>query len=264
MDVQLQARPVVLLCQTRTGSQHLKALLASVAGVEVLPQELFYPSLTPNTFYGFWAGRIADDPARAVVPGAIDDEVVAYLTHLLARSDAQRVVLDVKLHQLHELPALWPAVRGAVERLGGWAVQLVRENLLRSVVSERIMHRRLAMNAEPVHRDSTPEAMCVRLDPGWALAQLRQRSRRDRRVVAEFGPLESRFLRVAYESFEQPCDAPGVVAAIASFLGLDPPESPPTSDLARQNPGPLCDLVDNFEELSAALAPTRFAWMLDG
>lgn len=265
MDVrQSQARPVVLLCQTRTGSQHLKALLASHADISVLRQELFYPALTPDTFYGFWSARITNDPARAIVPDAIEGEVRAYLDHLLAQSDGKSVVLDIKLHQLEELPALWPALRRAVERLGGWAVHLVRRNLLRSVVSEQIMHERLARAGGPVHRDSTPETIRVRLDPGWVLAQLRQRRGRDRRVRAEFGTLGDRLMRVAYESFEEARDAPQLVATISSFLGLDPPGSTPQSDLARQNPGPLHELVDNFEELSATLAPTRFAWMLDG
>lgn len=258
---QRQARPIAVLCQTRCGSQHLKALLGSHPQLTVLSQELFYPALTPNTFYGFWAQRIGADAARAIVPDAIEAEVRAYLDSLLAGVVGSWVGLDVKLHQLDAIPALWPAVQRAIAGLGGSAIHLHRRNLLRSVVSERIMHERLAAGAGAVHRMDTPEPMRVRLDPAWTLGQLRQRARRDRRAAGLCTALGG--ATIAYESFEDPAVAPGVVADLWRGLGLDVDGLVPSSELARQNPGPLGELVVNLDELRGALAPTRFAWMAD-
>lgn len=258
---QRQARPVAVLCQTRCGSQHLKALLGSHPQLAVLDQELFYPALTPDTFYGFWATRIGQEPARAIVPDAIEAEARAYVCALLDGAGCRWVGLDIKLHQLDAIPALWPAIRRTLGALGGAGIHLHRRNLLRSVVSERIMLERLAAGGGAVHRPDTPEPMRVRLDPAWTLAQLRQRARRDRRAAGLNAALGG--ATIAYESFEDPADAPGAIASLWRGLGLDAAGVAASSTLARQNPWPLGELVVNLDEIQRALAPTRFAWMAD-
>jgi hypothetical protein len=49
---------------------------------------------------------------------------------------------------------------------------------------------------------------------------------------------------------------------VCAALGLEP--EPAVVELQRINPEPLAQLISNWSEIEALLAPTRFAWMLAG
>lgn len=83
----------------------------------------------------------------------------------------------------------------------------------------------------------------------------------DRQMAALAALLEGRrVLRLTYESDIQ-ADPRRAYALICEFLGLRPQDV--TVTLARTNPFPVKDMLENFDEVRAALAGTPYEWMLD-
>ena len=67
-------------------------------------------------------------------------------------------------------------------------------------------------------------------------------------------------LELSYE--EDIAESPlAAYAKVCSWLGLEAPAAEP--DLRRTNPHPLREVIGNWDEIAAALAGTRYAWMLE-
>ena len=66
-------------------------------------------------------------------------------------------------------------------------------------------------------------------------------------------------LELIYEESIEPSPQLGY-AQVCTVLGLDP--EPVQVRLTRINPEPLAQLISNWAQIEALLAPTRFAWML--
>ena len=250
-------RLLAIIAHGRTGTHHLRALLNTHPGVYCF-SEILNPNLSNASFYAAWARAVADDPSAILVPHRLPDLFRAFLDDLVARRAETVIGVDVKIPQIGELPALYP-VLDEVDLL----VHLVRRNTLRAVVSELIMLERIRAGDPEVHRRHTPDPIRVRVDPADVLARLRYRTERDQWVAARYAHLGRRFRRLEYESIEHARDAPRAVAPILRDLGLRPADATFESHLARQNPFPLADLVDNLPDLRRALAGTPFEPQLD-
>jgi len=129
-------------------------------------------------------------------------------------------------------------------------VHLTRENLLKRLISEK---------TAPLHKMHHPRegteirTVKVTLDPEETLKTLEQ-------TAAEVEAMHERFARlgplhVVYE--ELSANREHETHRALDFLGV-PTDRPVGSDLVKINPDSVAELVENHEELSVALAGTRF------
>lgn len=165
---------------------------------------------------------------------------------------------DVKLEQILDLP-LNHRIMKAVPF---FFVHLVRRNLLRSVVSEKLLYARLRQGDKEVHRGYTPERQTCELDPLGVVAMIDRRRARDEEAEAFYGSLRRPYVKVTYEDFERIEDAPGALEPIFRMLEADPAQATLETDLVRQNPHPLSELIENFEAVERALRGTSYESMV--
>jgi hypothetical protein len=246
-------RRVALIAHARTGTHYLRGLLNTHPGV-FFYDEILYPSFFDHGFYQRWRQAIETNPDALFVARSIRPIFEDLLRDLTDRRTEPVVGFDLKIPQLEELPRLHHAIIEADFDV----IHLTRTNTLRSVISERIMWQRISDGDTVVHRDYTPAAASINIDPAALIAHMHRRLELDERIRTLYAPLGPRYCHLAYESFESEPDAPRTLAPILQHLGLDPAKATFRQDLKRQNPAPLRDLVTNFEDLAAALRNTPF------
>lgn len=134
-------------------------------------------------------------------------------------------------------------------------IHLCRQNLLKNYVSRLLMPKRLQVQTrEPV------AAITVRVDPDHAIATMREAQKRHEYFASLFS--EHPRLPISYETL---IDGQFLNAdtgrRICEFLGVA--WQPMQASLTKLNPESLRDMVENYDELAAALSRTEFAEMLD-
>lgn len=143
-------------------------------------------------------------------------------------------------------PEILDALRGSQTKI----IHLVRENVLKTYIS---------FLTAPLHKMHHPRegdtirTVRIHMDPSETLAELRRRNARiekKRRVTDGFDVLE-----VTYESFVADRDAEA--ARIQPFLGLQD-VTPFETDLVKINPDSMREVIENYDEIEAALAGTEF------
>lgn len=150
----------------------------------------------------------------------------------------------------------------------GRYVLLDRENRLRKVVSSVIAHGQPTRHHLPAGQEAPLNPVridpaCVRIDfAACSLLELLEGYEADMaHLAALLGDDPARVLRLSYEAdIEQ--DPRVAYERVCAFLGVTPGPEPP--NLAKTNPFPLRELIENDDEVAAALAGTPYAWMLDG
>lgn len=223
-----ESRKCVLFAQGRTGSTLFGELLDS------------HPQVT-----------FAHEILRAKVPS----------TRLWVAGERRRFPdrvygFHVKIYQLTEQgvddPGRW--MRRLSER--GWTVlALRRRNLLRHVLSN------MTINATGVTHDrlGRERAKLVVDAPGlveW-IGKRADVGRQEQEILAEI-PHE----QFVYEDDLQDSSRWTETSERAfRFLGLDP--VPVETTLHRRNPGPLSELIDNYDEVAAAVTAAGYANFLD-
>lgn len=152
----------------------------------------------------------------------------------------------------------------AAEGLDRYIV-LRRRNLLRAVVSSVVLHqhrvvqRRAGQPAElhRVHIDC--QALAIQRECQPLLTVLQQHERDFQALDALLADRDH--LVLDYETHLEADPRLGH-ALVLDWLGL--PRVPAAVRLQRVNAHPLQDMIINFEEVSAALQGTPYAWMLEG
>lgn len=120
-------------------------------------------------------------------------------------------------------------------------------------VAERL--RRPAAQPRPSWKDRR-EPITISLEEcAYALETFEQQAREHDALFHEH-PM----LAVWYEDLAERRDE--TLEQVQGFLGLEPRRL--TVTLRKQNPEPLRELIANYDELAAALRPTRYAAFLDG
>jgi len=130
-------------------------------------------------------------------------------------------------------------------------IHLVRNNLLKRLVSHKIAHTRNLM-----HSTQPVEPIKVRIDPRILKEHLRKRQIRFdeyRKLFVEV--LHVPFLEVSYESLVADHDTE--TRKVLKFLGIDK-FIPLTSELVKVNPDSLEDIIENYSEVKQTLINTEF------
>jgi LPS sulfotransferase NodH len=168
------------------------------------------------------------------------------------------VGFHVKIYQLTDDqgisdPGGW--LRG-MHRSGWRVVYLRRENLVRHVLSN--------MTAQAVNRyedrDGSGDDVRLHVDPAELLhwMKVRQRVGRDEATALAGVP----HMALSYErDLQDESDWGATLQRVFGYLDLDP--VPVTTNLHRQNPGALVDVIANYAEVKTALMGSEFARYLD-
>lgn len=199
-------------------------------------------------------------------PGPNRIDPVDYIARKLRSADTRAFGFVAKPWQVLELGY---ALGDFLDGLRGVGVRgfivLERRNLLRKVVSTMrarmhgVWHRRVGHDAPsaPVRID----VEAVEIDRGCQplVATLER--------LADFAPRCAQLLdgedhlRLVYEDDVR--DDPGRgYHRICRYLGIEPVHVEPA--FVKMNPYPLAQLVENLDDVRAAVAGTAFEWMVDG
>lgn len=203
----------------------------------------------------YWAGEILDRPSKEW-SGLSADEALYRCRKAInwKRYEAGRAPFgfEMKLWHYHRLGLTTPEVHRMVARLGfGKHIVLERRNYLRQRVSGRVAeesgryHRRAGQNAaaEKVKIDLENLMDVIQLWEGFG------------GIRAELGD----HLHLTYED-DIEGDPTVAYAKIMRHVGLEPHDV--TTDMRKTTARPLADVIENYEDVAAALSGTRHEWML--
>jgi LPS sulfotransferase NodH len=130
-------------------------------------------------------------------------------------------------------------------------IHLVRNNLLKRLVSHKIAHTR-----NRLHSTQPVEPIKVRIDPKILKKDFRKRQRsfdKHRKLFIE--TLDVPFLEVSYESLVADHDTE--IGKVLKFLGIDK-FMPLTSEYVKVTPDSLEDIIENYSEVKQTLINTEF------
>jgi LPS sulfotransferase NodH len=169
----------------------------------------------------------------------------AFLTDLYASVDGSKaVVIRIVYSQAEKYPE---ALAWAIENDVG-IIHLVRENYLKSLVSHFTSKKRRVY-----HSASEVGPTTIRLSPSLLKRRL---IAREKWVEKHRAMLKNkRHIEVSYESFVANREAES--RRILDFLSVDS-SIPVTTDLRKQNPDSLEDILENYEEVAQAFRGTAF------
>jgi len=261
----------VLLARQRSGTNALRSVLGTHPGIhcfyEVLHEELChskFDTLRAQSYF-HWLVHEAGDDVERFMPGQQEAQFTAFLDHLRTLTPCPVKVIDVKYNMVHLLSPTYQA-------LGTYALfeliterrlrvlNLVRRNYLRPYLSRL---RAAITGDHGVRADAVVEEPTVRVKVRDLARKLEQFRREDLLVERAFGSYRG-YLKCEYSELFTPEGTADPVALerIASWLGVEPTFDlvPKTKKLTAL---PLWEAIENWDEVQAALRPTRFAYCLD-
>lgn len=177
---------------------------------------------------------------RASIAGFLEEDVFGSRRHLSAPG----------FRLLYGAARIYPEITDWVLEHELRVIHLTRENLLKRLVSER---------TAPLHKMHHPregaeiKTVKITLDSKETLRTLERAAAKVEAMHERFARLEP--LHVVYE--ELSANREHETYRVLDFLGV-PTDRPVGSDLVKINPDSVAELVENHEELCAALAGTRF------
>jgi LPS sulfotransferase NodH len=187
-------------------------------------------------------------PVRAV-------RQVEYLARLYrGRPGVQAVGFKLTYHQADANPALLPLL--SLRRVR--PVHLVRANVLAAVISWKIARENGIYHVRwgaPARLDP------VLVDAEQLRSELEERELAIARARRRLERLRLPTLELAYE--ELVARKEETLARVLGFLGLEPQVDLLESALVRARSGSPLELLENPDDVRAALAGTRFEWMLE-
>jgi len=223
-----------ILCVGRVGSEHLVSLLDSHPDITCF-SELFAPAWGVE-----WQKGTLSVPHFATTP---HERPASYWEELAAELDTPVAGFKLPWSSIEAHP-------GTLELIADPAVAIVR--LTRRDRVAQYVSAWLAMESGVWHstQGEYPEKR-IKVDPAKCLEVLDRISEEEKRLdeLAQ----GHRVLRMAYEELVAGCRT----AELQEFLGVQPREL--TSRYERMRERPLSDVVENFDELAAALSGTPYA-----
>lgn len=264
---------VVMLARQRSGTNALQSVLEGHAEIDCA-REVFhtdpdgYEHLDPaaNWF------RYVERRGAAVDVLSMQDAgrrlFADFLDEIRARTPKRYLVVDVKLNSARNLDAPWQSLTGPPRLF-----ELVRARRLPVLVLRRRNHLRTWVSLLTAERTrdwvvggaAPGAAVTLRLDVARLLRTLEQWRDEDELLERAFPPGAGR-LTLEYEELFPRLDGPAVpeqLARIAAWLGVPdrfPAYAPAYGKLAVL---PLAEVIENHDEVVAALRDTEFAYCLD-
>lgn len=130
-------------------------------------------------------------------------------------------------------------------------IQLIRNNLLKRLVSHKIANTR-----DLRHSTQSVEPIKVHIDPEVLIDDFRRSQKRFAKYRKYFrDTLGVPYLEIAYESLFADFDSE--IREVLKFLEIDR-ILPLTSELVKMNPDSLKDIIENYGEVKQALTNTEF------
>ena len=158
-----------------------------------------------------------------------------------------------KLFYYHFTDAEWDTF---IERKDFAVVHLTRRNYLRTIVSLDIASKTQKWVARDI--TSPVKTHCITLDSGKIVARIEAIQRLEAQARERMRGWK--LLEITYE--ELVGNPAREFGKIASFLSVNDINCKGIS-LVKQNPGPLRELIKNYNEISAILHQTRFSKLLE-
>jgi hypothetical protein len=255
----------VLLARQRSGTGALGSVLDQHPELHFVGEVFHHDAVNsePNYFH-FFREMVARDP-RMAFPGAAAERLDAYFAYLKGRRPQERTVVDIKYRSTHHFNGFWhgvcddPALFRLLEARQVPIIHLTRRNVLKTYVSglladaNRVWHAR---SAEELRTHT------VRLNPAQTLGHLKAASSEIDRV---FHALR-RYPAIATFDYAELFDAQGELSSrverkLCELLGIAP-FTTRRPVFVKQVSDDLSAVIENYEEIRDALAPTHFGWML--
>lgn len=192
-------------------------------------------------------------------------DVVQYLRKRMRIAGRHFYGMEVKPFHLTPMGLSLKAYVAQLEQQGfRHFILLERKNYLRKIVSSLIAKERTQYHqsaSEKVQLKTTyvdVERVCIDWDDKPLMELL---TSYDQALDDLQGLLQDRCL--LYLTYEEDIQQNPIVAyeKVCAFLGLK--AYPVQVGLARTNPFPLCDIIENFGDLQRMLQHTPYAWMLE-
>lgn len=174
----------------------------------------------------------------------------SYLTNLYtATNGVDAVGFKFMYGQAHKLPEVVAWLKEHDVKV----IHFIRANFLKTIVSRRVAYARGIY-----HSTKTLDVIKVRLQP----TQLKTEMARMRGLIEKYRGVfaDNPYLEITYEAFVNRQD--GETRRVLSFLNIDS-FAPLRTDLVKINPDSLQELIENYQEVAAALKGTDFERFLD-
>lgn len=261
----------ILLAQQRSGTNALRSVLETHPQIhcfyEVLHHELRhsrFPALRAQSYFD-WLARHAGGDVERLMPEQQPRLFTAFLDHLRGLSPCPVKVVDIKYNMAHLIaPPYQPlgtyALFDLIHERRMRVLNLVRRNYLRPYLS---CLRAAITGDHGVRAGAVVDEPTVRVKVPDLTRKLEQHRREDAFVERAFGRYRN-YLKCEYSEVFTPEGKadPAVLEGIAAWLGVEPafdlvPKTPKLTVL------PLWKAIENWDEVEAALRPTRFAYCLD-
>jgi LPS sulfotransferase NodH len=150
-----------------------------------------------------------------------------------------------------------PGLMGLLVLRRAHFIHLVRRNLLGAILS---LDRAEQHGRWRYHEGDAISGALVDADASDLLRRLDDREREIERFRRRLQRLPSRVIEVAYEDLWERRDE--VLQRVLRFLGVAPSTIELTSSLVRSTPSRSSEVLENPDDVRAALTGTRFEWLV--
>lgn len=240
------ARPAIIAANTRSGGTFLARCLSNHPDVFCTRREVLHSN-------NIWRG-------------AMGDQFVKIVKLALSQRDYQVSMCKLTYSQLGNVESVRKHLREIQPRV----VWLRRKNVLRQGISVILlkMGNNNTIN-RPAHTTKALPPLRVTLNPKQVCGQAHGMAKRDRRFDKRLHKWFSQMLPVTYEEITANADDSGTSTALAPRAGrkicrfLDVPYMEMPTHFVRVNPQPLSEMIENWDEVRAAVAESPVAHCLE-
>lgn len=242
---------VFLIANERSGTNFLRSCLNSHSQID-FRGECLWPGLFDWGYYRFWSEKIKEEAENLLPPNrakVFED----YLFAFRAKSKAEWFGLDIKYPQLEgNHPFLKVIFSGKF-----YILHLLRKNLFKQVVSQDIMYKRINSGDKEIHRNYAPEIYKYQADPKKIINKIKRFENLQAKYSLILRESQVKYLEIYYEdiAYEK-----SNFSKILNFLGVE--EIKLESNLVKQNPWSLKDILINYQEIEREISNTKFNYML--
>lgn len=257
---------IFIVGRQRTGTTVFRDLLARHGAVNC--DEIFHGDLSrPHRFFGHVLKEMEANP-QVIHPHHHARLFHEYIEVERSAAGGRKLAMDVKYFGLNLIPQhedvdnSMPFVVNFMRHSKAHVVHVIRRNKLRVYVSEEMSRETGRWSAEKAEHVLI-EKPKLKIDVKLALQFIDRLTRQDDRVSTMLAAIPF----VARLHYDEMFTADGlfsdaaqdVAARVMDLDGVDPKPGN-----LKMNPEGLGDLVENYEELAAAIQNTPHEWMLTG